>query len=611
MLRRILLLHAVIFAAAVSGAAQTASPTPTSEPMVSPAPSVEPQIVVSPTPETTKIVVAAPLKLQPAPPRVGVNPADTITLSLNDAIRRALENNNDIEVARNDVRLNETNLRSLEGFFDPRFTITPQIVRNAQIGQPATTNFTASSNFFQNITRGGGNYSVFLNSDRREALFGSGAQAVLNQGGGSGGAFYSSTLGFSFNQPLFRNRNIDNNRRQIKIQRKRLEQSDADFRRRSIETIANVQRAYWNLVFALRDQQNRRENLRLTEENMRRVEAQIQAGVAAPLARAEVATEMANRETDLLNAAQNVTTAENTLKQLLLKEAEAAEWRSPIVPTDEPSFDQPPVNLEDALKDATANRPELQRLKLEREVNEIDLRFAKNQIKPRIDLTAQVFQLGFSQTVNPVLPAGTLAPIIVGNPDTTANAFLLQQINVLRQAQGLTPVTTPFIPVTGANANATGSFNRSFLNLFRSDATNFQVGVTIEFPFRNQTAKADLAAAQIQQNQIGAQTRIQEQTVVSEVRNSVQAVETARRRIETAQAARANAEIQLQGEQKLFEAGRSTTFLLFQRENALANARNAEIRAQTDYNIALADLQRATSTTLRANNVLVESLIAP
>ncbi len=92
-----------------------------------------------------------------------------------------------------------------------------------------------------------------------------------------------------------------------------------------------------------------------------------------------------------------------------------------------------------------------------------------------------------------------------------------------------------------------------------------------------------------------------------EVRNAVQAVETARQRVLTARRAQENAEIQLAGEQKLYEAGKSTTFLLFQRENTLNNAKNAEIRAETDYNKALADLQRVTSTAFRENNITVDS----
>jgi outer membrane protein TolC len=133
------------------------------------------------------------------------------------------------------------------------------------------------------------------------------------------------------------------------------------------------------------------------------------------------------------------------------------------------------------------------------------------------------------------------------------------------------------------------------------------VGVTISFPLRNTRAKADLATARLQSERIDAQTRSQRQIVIAEVRNAVQALETARQRVLTARRARENAEIQLEGERKLLEVGRSTTFILFQRENALTNARNAEIRAETDYNKAIADLQRATSTTFRANNIDIES----
>jgi outer membrane protein TolC len=79
----------------------------------------------------------------------------------------------------------------------------------------------------------------------------------------------------------------------------------------------------------------------------------------------------------------------------------------------------------------------------------------------------------------------------------------------------------------------------------------------------------------------------------------------------SARYARENAELQLEGEQRLYQVGRSTTFLLFQRQNALTNARASELRAQTDYNKSIADLQRATATTLRANNVIVNSPTEP
>jgi len=92
-----------------------------------------------------------------------------------------------------------------------------------------------------------------------------------------------------------------------------------------------------------------------------------------------------------------------------------------------------------------------------------------------------------------------------------------------------------------------------------------------------------------------------------DVRNAAQAVDTARRRVNASKAARESAEQQLAGEEKLYEVGRSTTFLLLERQNSLTAARTDELAAQTDYNKALADLQRATGSTLRVNNVVVQT----
>jgi outer membrane protein TolC len=157
--------------------------------------------------------------------------------------------------------------------------------------------------------------------------------------------------------------------------------------------------------------------------------------------------------------------------------------------------------------------------------------------------------------------------------------------------------------------NFIGGYGQTLQNLFSFDTRQIVVGVTVQLPLRNRTAEANLAFAQIEREQLAASTRSQEQGIEVEVRNAVQAVETARRRVLAARSARENAELQLAGERRLYQVGRSTTFLLFQRENQLVNARNQELRAETDYNKALAELQRATSTTLRINNVVIDSPI--
>lgn len=531
--------------------------------------------------------------------RVGVQTAVPISLSLDDAIRRALASNNDIEISRDDVRIQETSIRAIHGFYDPVFTASPSYNRNSSTGQSATNDFSVNSSIQHSIRPGGGNYNVFFNNTRTENAF---SQAQVSNGSisGSSSAIFLTSLGVRYTQPLFRNFSIDNTRRNLKIARRRLEQTDIEFRRTTIDTIARVQNAYWDLVFALRDQQNQQANVDLSRENLRQIEARISAGASAPLAKAEVEVELANRETALLSSIQQVGVTENSLKQLVLRDATSAEWLQPFVPTDRPAFSTDAVSLDSAIKDAMDNRYELQRLKYERDINDIDIRYFKNQTKPQIDLNTTFSLDGLSR-------GNVSTDSFFVNQFTGNDEILRSRLNTLLLNANMTPIPNPEVLVAGSPNYFVGGFNRSIGNLFRSDAPNYSVGVTFSFPFRNRTAKANLAGAEITKNRIESQTRVQEQQVMVEVRNAVQAVETARQRVLTARRARENAEIQLDGERKLFDSGRSTTFLLFQRENALTNARNSEIRAETDYNKAVADLQRATSTTFEMNNIQVTS----
>ena len=594
-----------------------ARPTPstTGTPNVAPTPET-----VTPTPDNVTlqepadpnfpVVERRPLPPPPNMTRLGVVTDNTIALSLNDAVKRALQNNNDIEVARDDVRFAETQLRALEGVFDPIFSITPQIdkrvtpVQNifagaGTSGQVSNTVFTLSPSVNKQFGRGGGNYELSFSNNKTTT---SATNSTLNP-------FYSSNLALTFTQPLLRNRSIDNNRRQIRIQKKRLEQSDADFRLRTIDVISRVQQAYWELVFALRDQQNQLENLNLSRENLRNVEAQIAAGAKAPLERAEVQTELANRESTLLLAVQNVSIAENNLKQLMFRDSMAPEWSAQLTPTDTPSFSSEPIMLEQALKEARDNRPELRRLRLENDINSIDIQYFKNQTRPQINLQTTLATTGLAGTAaGTSITPGTLVPLISGDPNFVANAFLLDQIQDIQRRSGFPVATSPLVTTpTLAPTDLVGGYGKTLSNLFSLNTYNVTVGVAIQIPFKNKTAEANLAGARILRERLEATTRSQDQLIEVDVRNAAQAVETARLRVLSAREARKNAELQLEGEQRLYQVGRSTTFFLFERQNALTNARNAELRAETDYNKALADLQRATSSTLRINNVVVDN----
>lgn len=599
------------------GTQQPPAQAPPGNPTVVPQPpstqvpaNTEPSQLQEPREPVFPTVEQRPLPPIPNMSRLGVTADNALTLSLNDAIKRALENNSDIEIARDDVRFAETQLRSLEGVYDPFLSFTPQIdkritpVQNVfagggNSGQVSTTTFSLGPTLNKSFSTGGGDYQLsFSNSKTRTSA----GNSTLNP-------YYSSNLSLVFTQPLWRDRSIDNNRRQIRIQKKRLEQSDADFRLRTISIISQVQQAYWELVFALRDQQNQLANLNLSRESLRQVEAQIAVGTKAPLERAEVQTELANRESALLIAVQNVSIAENNLKQLIFKDPSTPEWSAQVTPTETPKFDATPVNLNDALREARANRPELHRLRLQTDINQIDQKFFRNQTKPQVDIQSTIATTGLAGTPATLAVApGTLLPIIDGDPLLDPDTFLLRQIQDIQQRAGFPIAVVPTAATPNLAPSAlVGGFGQTLKNLANLNTYNVVVGVAIQIPLRNRTAEANLAGARIQGEQLEASLRSQDQIIEVDVRNAAQAVETSRRRVLSAREARVNAETQLQGEQRLYQVGRSTTFLLFQRENALTNARAAELRAETDYNKALADLQRATSTTLRANNVTVET----
>src|SRR5215510_3284345 len=566
---------------------------------------------------------------RPAPPvpnlsRMGVT-GGGLPLTLNEAIRLALENNNDIEVSRDNVRLAETTLRSLQGVYDPIFNFNNvrlnqsflQFPRESSnflldhwplytdvtfpsVNVPGGTtssgtirekNITFSPTLTKQFSAGGGQYKIYFDNQR----------TTSNSPITTLSPFYSVDVGVIFTQPLLRNRSIDVYRHDIRIQRKRLTQSDFDFRLSVIAVIAQVQQSYWELVYALRDQLNQVSSLNLAREQLRMIEERISVGASAPLERAQALTQIATSETNLLTATQYVTTTENALKQLILRDPAAAAWSARIEPTDKPSLGAAPVNLQDALKEAFANRPELNRLRLQREINSIDIQYYRNQTLPRVDAQSSISSAGFAGSP-------LQKPLITGDPTNNSSAFLFDQINQLRGSLGQSPVPIP--PNTSSVPdNLIGGYFRALGNVWDFHTVTF--GLAIEIPIRNRTAKANLAGARIQGEQLSAQVRALEQAIEVDVRHAGQAVEITRKQILAARAARESAEIQLAGEQKRYRTGLSTTFLVLQFQNQLVNARTAEIRAEANYNQSVANLQRATATTLRANNVIVKPPSTP
>ena len=128
--------------------------------------------------------------------------------------------------------------------------------------------------------------------------------------------------------------------------------------------------------------------------------------------------------------------------------------------------------------------------------------------------------------------------------------------------------------------------------------------MTINLPFESKTAKAQLGRSLVEGERLNTQREQLAQAIQVDVRNSLQLVRTAEARLRSAAIARENTEKQYESEQRKLDNGQSTVYLVLERQTQLANARGAELRAQTELNKAVAELQRATGNSLRANNIV-------
>ena len=521
--------------------------------------------------------------------RIGVNPSKRVTLTLRDAMSMALENNRDIEVERLNVQMNEFDLRAARGFYDPNLATTlyydhRAIPATSIFASGKTDNVIGAATFTQRTPWQGSSITGVFDNNR----------ATTDNPFVSLNPQYTTNLNFTFTQPILRNRAIDSGRRQIRIAKKRLDISDSQFRQRAIEIIAQVQRAYWDLVFARRDQEIKRESVELADTQLEHNERLVEAGTLAKSDIISARVELERRKDEAEAAVDAIQRAENALKALMAQAGDGEIWQSELVPVEQPQIEpSASLPLEDALRLAAQNRPEMEQYRLRGELNKIDAEYLRNQTKPQIDFFATYGAVGLAG----VQRAGA-------NPITASNAALFARVNQLSALSGL-----PSLPAVGFGATPEaliGGYGQSLHNLLKNEFRSWRFGLNINLPLRNRTAEANLGRSLAEGKQIEAQRQKTEQSIEVEVRNALQAVETAKKRVDAAKNSRVNAELQYQSEQRKFDAGQSTNFFVLDRQNALSSARGRELRALTDYTKAVAELQRALSTTLSSNNVAVK-----
>ena len=525
--------------------------------------------------------------------RVGVDTNQQRPLSLREALSMALENNKDIEVARENVRIAEFDLLGARGAYDPRLTTQAfyervespisSFLSGGQNGSTIQSDYTGTMRLEGQSPVLGGSYrldfsSIKLNTNNQFV--------ALNPQ-------YPTAVTFSYTQPLWRGLKIDASRRQVEIAKKNLSLTDVQFRQRAIDTITNVQRAYWDLVFALRNLQVQRDAVATARTQLEHNKRLVNEGQLAPIDVVAAEAQISSFEQRVFSALEDISRAENNLKNLIAQDQKAPIWSESIVPTDSVDLAAPNISLPDALKTAMENRPELQQSNVLKELNQIDQRYFKDQTKPGIDLVGTYGISGL---------AGSVSSNIV-NPLTQSSVLVRQRVDQLSVLAGLEPL--PVIPPQTFSQDLLGGYGQSIQNLLANRYGTVKVGVQISLPLRNRTAEANLGRALVEAERIGTQREQIEQTIQVDVRNALQSVRSTEARLRAAVATREANEQQFASEQRKLDAGQSTVFLVLERQNALTESRGQELKAQTDLNKAIADLQRATGNALNVNSIVV------
>lgn len=569
-----------------SATAFAQDPTPTPTPLPAATPLVEDKQNVQP--EALKGVPAiAPNyrsedRTLPDLGRVGVDMTDQQALTLAEAITKALENNKDIEVTRQNVRIAEFDLKAARGFYEPRFSGQSYYERatvpnisffTPDISKTTTNGLVGNAGFQAPLPKFGTIFSATVNN--QQVRTDNPITIISPQ--------LNSSFTASITQPLLRGRSFDQPRRSIEIAKRNLSLTDTQFRQRTIEIIAGVQRAYWDLTYALRNLQVQRDGVKDAKEQLEHNRRLVEEGQLAPIDIVAAETQVANFEQSVYEALNAVGIAENNLKNMIAPSRNDAIWIKALTPIDSVELDLPVTTLSQALDAAMQNRPELEINQAQRDINAIDQRFYKDQKKPQIDLVASYTSAGVGGSLNPEF----------NNP-------------LLRSCQA-----NPSLPECVAAAQAqqqllqsVGGSGTAYGDIFANKYPTFRVGVQFNLPlFGDKTARAQYGRSLVEGERLETQKEQLEQNIQIDVRNSLQAMRTAEARLRAAAIARENSARQYESEQRKLDNGQSDIYRVLERQTALTAARSNELRAQTELNKAIADLQRATGNSLKANNV--------
>jgi outer membrane protein len=494
-----------------------------------------------------------------------------VGITLDDAVKFALERNLDIAVQRLNPEINDIAYASIKSVYHPNLTslISTASTTNASTsttsggaaGAPVvlgSTNY--NGGLAQSIPWGGGSASVQLNNTRNTTTS---LNTLFNP-------TYQPNWSGTYIQPLFRNFSIDSTRRSLKVTKINRDISDVQLRATITNTLSNVRNAYWDYVFAVQAVEVAQKSLDLASNLVRDNQTRVEVGTMAPIDVVQAQSEQATRRQTLVAAQATKRTTELALKRLIVAGTQDPNWNVQLDPTDRPDFRAEPIDIEAAVRRALSERTDLTIAKKNIEANDVTLKYLVDQMRPQVDLTTTYGLVGLGGSQYTYDPTQT----------------------------GVNRVPNGSIP---------GGYADALSTLFHSNYPRWTAQLNISYPLGVSSQEASVARARVQLNQVQAQTKQIELQVATDVTNAALTAQSAVESVQAAQAAREFAQKKLEAEQSKFEVGMSTNYFVVQAQRDLADAQNTELRQILNYRKSLVELERLQSTTLQNLNITVLS----
>jgi HAE1 family hydrophobic/amphiphilic exporter-1 len=492
---------------------------------------------------------AASAQTAPALASPAVQAPQMLRLTVDDAVRMALDQNVDLKADRLDPQISDTRVAAAYGVFRPN--LLTSLSSNNQLQAPQSFLIpTATSTDIVSTNVGAGQRLPWFGTSYNVAW--TTAHTNSNSFLNSYNPLITSGLSLNVSQPLIRDMAIDQNRQNLMTSRTNREIADTRLRESLVHTTAAVKSAYWGLVSARANVDARRSALELAQELSRVNKAKVDVGTSPPLDLVSAQAEVASDQEQLIIAETSVKEAEDRLRLLIFDAANRENWNVALEPVDSPPVSTLAVDVESAVTRALSERADLLRARKDIDNAQTSVKFTANQKLPDVRLNASYQATGLGGTQ--VLRTGGFPGTIVGPGDVTPFGSIVSQ-------------------------------------LFSSQYPTWAVGVNVSYPVGQSQEQANAARAQLEHLQSEERFKSAEAKAIQQVRNAAWQIEMNAKRIETTRAARELAEQRLDAERKRFEVGMSTSFLVIQAQRDLAQAKTNELGAVLSYDLSLVDFE--------------------